>query len=380
MFDAPVMGVSDFVASLNQTFELAYPYIEVRGELSNFRISKNKWVYFDLIDEEAQLKCFATVYSLPGPLEDGMVVQTGGVPRLHPRYNFSFQVQSIMQVGEGALKRSAELLAAKLEAEGLFNAERKRALPYPPRRAALLTAADSAAYADFVKVASARWPFLEIVHHPVLVQGAEAPSEIAAALRTANESADACDVIVLVRGGGSAEDLAAWNDERVVRAIAASRIPTLAAIGHETDISLAELAADVRASTPSNAAELLVPDVRSEGRHLAGLSDRLDEALAARRAGVQQVLASYSQQLDLALAAVYGAVSVRVEHAGSLLAALDPSRLLAQGYAVVRSGGHVVTRAAQLTRGQAVEVQFTDGAAESRVNRVIIDKADKEKS
>lgn len=371
------MNVTDFVASLNQTFELAYPYVEVRGELSNFRVSKNKWVYFDLIDGEAQLKCFATVYSLPGPLEDGMMLQAGGTPRLHPRYNFSFQAQSIMQVGEGALKRSAELLAAKLESEGLFRTERKRPLPYPPRRVALLTAEGSAAYADFVKVAAARWPLLEIVHQPVLVQGVDAPPEITTALRRANESAQTYDVIVLVRGGGSAEDLAVWNDERVVRAIAASRIPTLAAIGHETDYTLAELAADVRASTPSNAAELLVPDVKMEQRHVASLSERLGVALNAWCSRALQTVVQYEQQLDRTLLSSYENVSTRIQHAGLLLSALDPSRPLAQGYAVVRSGGQVVTRAYQLTAGHMIETQFIDGTVLSQVKSSTAEKEKK---
>ena len=166
----PAFSVSDFVAVLNQTLEFAYPYVEVQGELSNFRVSKNRWVYFDLKDEAASLKCFATVYALPGPLEDGMVVRVVGSPRLHPLYNFSFQVQSIVPVGEGALRRAADLLAAKLEKEGLFDPTRKRALPYPPRRVALITAGDSAAYADFIKITSARWGGLAIDHYSVLVR------------------------------------------------------------------------------------------------------------------------------------------------------------------------------------------------------------------
>jgi exodeoxyribonuclease VII large subunit len=362
--------VSDFVAVLNQTLDMAHPYVEVEGELSNFRVSKNKWVYFDLKDETASLKCFTTVYALPGPLEDGMVVRVAGSPRLHPLYNFSLQVQAIQPVGEGALRRAADLLAAKLQKEGLFDPTRKRALPYPPKTIALITAGDSAAYADFIKVTNTRWGGLRITHYNVLVQGEHAPGEIVAALKTVNGCDTLPDVIVLVRGGGSAEDLAAWNDERVVRAVAGSRVPTLVAIGHEVDVSLAELAADRRASTPSNAAELLVPDKRTELRQVHAHQRRLDEQLAQvimrRRTG----LVLLRQRLDDELGRAMQKALRSVTAARQLLAAYDPHRPLRQGYALVHAGSQLVTRAGQLKPGFEIGVHFTDGKAVSQVKTV----------
>jgi exodeoxyribonuclease VII large subunit len=362
--------VSDFVAVLNQTLDMAHPYVEVEGELSNFRVSKNKWVYFDLKDETASLKCFTTVYALPGPLEDGMVVRVAGSPRLHPLYNFSLQVQAIQPVGEGALRRAADLLAAKLQKEGLFDPTRKRALPYPPKTIALITAGDSAAYADFIKVTNTRWGGLRITHYNVLVQGEHAPGEIVAALKTVNGCDTLPDVIVLVRGGGSVEDLAAWNDERVVRAVAGSRVPTLVAIGHEVDVSLAELAADRRASTPSNAAELLVPDKRTELRQVHAHQRRLDEQLAQvimrRRTG----LVLLRQRLDDELGRAMQKALRSVTAARQLLAAYDPHRPLRQGYALVHAGSQLVTRAGQLKPGFEIGVHFTDGKAVSQVKTV----------
>ncbi len=217
-------------------------------------------MYFDLKDDESSVKFFGTVYALPGPLEDGMVVRVSGSPRLHPQYGFSVNYTNIQPVGEGSLRKAADLLAAKLEKEGLFAPERKRALPYPPGRVALITAGGSAAYADFVKILNARWRGVAVEHFDVLVQGEQAPGQIVSAIAAANALAAVPDVLVLTRGGGSAEDLAAFSTEPVVRAVAGSRVPTLVAIGHEVDFSLAELAADRRASTPSNAAELLTPD------------------------------------------------------------------------------------------------------------------------
>ena len=366
----PAFSVSDFVAALNQTLEFAYPYVEVQGELSNFRVSKNRWVYFDLKDEAASLKCFATVYALPGPLEDGMVVRVVGSPRLHPLYNFSFQVQSIVPVGEGALRRAADLLAAKLEKEGLFDPTRKRALPYPPRRVALITAGDSAAYADFMKITSARWGGLAIDHYSVLVQGEQAPAEIVAALKAVNESDTVPEVVVLIRGGGSAEDLAAWSDERVVRAVAASRVPTLVAIGHEVDVCLAELAADMRASTPSNAAELLVPDKREELRHLRAYERRLNEQLAQVIMRQRTGMVMLAERLDEELIRLAQAAQQKALAAQQLLAAYDPNRPLRQGYALVRAGSNLVKQAAQLQAGFEIEVEFIDGKVASQVKQV----------
>lgn len=371
----PAFSVSDFVAALNQTLDFAYPFVEIEGELSNFHVSKNKWVYFDLKDETASLKCFATVYALPGPLEDGIVVRVAGSPRLHPLYNFSFQVQSIVPVGAGALRRAADLLAAKLEAEGLFDPSRKRPLPYPPRRIALITAGDSAAYADFMKISNARWGGLHIAHHNVLVQGEQAPEEIVAALKRVNESDTAPDVVVMVRGGGSADDLAAWSDERVVRAVAASRVPTLVAIGHEIDVSLAELAADRRASTPSNAAELLLPDRKEELRHLRAYLRRLDEQLMVSIMRRRTGLVMLTERLDEELRQVAQLARQRFTTARALLAAYDPVRPLGQGYALVQTpGGKTVTRAGQLRPGSDIEVKFIDGKVASQVKTVHTNK------
>jgi exodeoxyribonuclease VII large subunit len=141
-------SVSEFVALLNQTLEYAYPNVTITGELANFRVSKNRWAYFDLKDEEATVRFFGTIYQLPGPLEDGMMVAVRGVPRLHPQYGFSITVQHIQPVGEGSIRKAAQLLEAKLTAEGLFDPERKRPLPYPPAHIGLVASAESAAYRD----------------------------------------------------------------------------------------------------------------------------------------------------------------------------------------------------------------------------------------
>ncbi len=362
------MGVSEFVAFVNQTLEIAYPFVEVEGELANFRVSKNKWVYFDLKDETASLRCFGTIYALPGPLEDGMMIRIAGSPRLHPLYNFSFNFQSIVPVGEGAIRRAADLLAAKLETEGLFDPARKRALPYPPKRIALITAGSSAAYADFTKIAAARWGGLLIGHYDVLVQGEQSPGQIVDALKQANEAVLLPEVIVLIRGGGSADDLATFSDERVVRAVASSRVPTLVAIGHEIDSSLAELAADLRASTPSNAAELLLPDKKEELRHLKKLRAQLDESMRASVQAKKDAVQLLRGRLDEYLQQNLATAEQRIRNVHELLLAYDPMRPLQQGYAMVQCGGRLIARAADLAIGDAVELLFADGSAGAHID------------
>jgi len=355
-----VWTVGDFVASLNQTLDYAYPTVLISGELANFRVSKNKWVYFDLKDDEASLRCFGTVYQLPGPLEDGMLLTVRAQPRLHPLYGFSLNTQAIQVTGEGSLKRAADLLATKLLAEGLFADERKRLLPYPPRRIGLITSSESAAYADFTKIINARWGGLQIDLINVQVQGEAAVPQVVQAIERFNALAVPPEVLVITRGGGSADDLAAFSAEPVVRAVAASRIPTLVAIGHEIDTSLAELAADQRASTPSNAAELLVPDRQQVLKHIDGVINEygrlLKDRLHTERSGVNQIVQRLSEIITGALRLTKDQLNADER----LLTALSPLRALDQGFAVVRQNNQIVRQIDQLKNGDAT-IQFADG-------------------
>lgn len=365
-----VFTVSEFVAVLNQTLEYAYPNVTVTGELANFRVSKNRWVYFDLKDEEASVKFFGTVYQLPGPLEDGMLLSVSGMPRLHPLYGFSVNVVSMRPTGEGSIKKAAALLEEKLAKEGLFDPLRKRALPYPPTRIGLITSAESAAYRDFIKVLGARWGGVRISHIDVQVQGEASPPQLVAAIEQFNQLADPPEVLVMTRGGGSAEDLQAFSTEQVTRAVAASRIPTLVAIGHEIDVSLAELAADQRASTPSNAAELLVPDRRAV---LAGLA--ADRSQMERE--VRQILRDAVSGLKLS-ADVLHDIAERVVVASrqylglkqQLLHAFDPQAALQRGYALVRIDGSLVSSGKQVGAGDDINISLSDARVTASVKKV----------
>jgi exodeoxyribonuclease VII large subunit len=366
----PTFTVSEFVALLNQTLEFAYPLPTITGELANFRVSKNRWVYFDLKDEEATVRFFGTVYQLPGPLEDGMLMSVQGSPRLHPQYGFSVTVVNMRPTGEGSIKKAAKLLETKLTAEGLFDPARKRMLPYPPRCIGLITSSESAAYRDFVKVLGARWGGLEIVLVDVQVQGEAAVQQIVQAVEYFNTHAVPPEVVVITRGGGSAEDLQVFSSEQLTRAVAASRIPTLVAIGHEVDVSLAELAADQRASTPSNAAELLVPDRATVLARFAEQQYRLGEMVRDVLDDADEHLGRLQQGLHTAARYHMDQTRQRLGMHRQLLQAFDPQAALQRGYALVRKGKQLVRHAAQLAPGDKLMVQFVDAQVAAEVRHL----------
>jgi exodeoxyribonuclease VII large subunit len=359
--DDVALSVSDFVALVNQTYDYVFPGITIVGELANFRVSKNKWVYFDLKDDESSVKFFGTVYMLPGPLEEGMLLQVKGTPHMHNLYGFSVNVASIRPAGEGSIRRAAELLTAKLQKEGLFDESRKRPLPYPPRHIGLVTSGQSAAYADFVKILGARWGGLTIDMIDVQVQGEAAPEQIVAAIERFNELKEPPEVLVLIRGGGSADDLAAFSTESVTRAVAASRVPTLVAIGHEVDVSLAELAADKRASTPSNAAELIVPDKRSVLEQLSENTERLYDAVQDYLYEERRTLETFVSDATKTIERLLKHQSTWLDQSRLLLRVLSPQAALRRGYAVVRrENGSVVRTAADAPVGAIVRIEVSD--------------------
>ena len=352
--------VSDAVALFNQTFDYAYPSITIIGELANVRVSRGKWLYFDLKDDFAILKFFGTVFAMPGPLEDGMKLAVKGRPHIHEQYGFSVQVQSITPVGEGAIKKAAELLLKKLTAEGLFDPARKRNLPYPPQSVGLITSQASAAHADFIKVLGARYGGITIYSYDTQVQGEPAAADIVGAIKYFNELAQAPDVLVITRGGGSAEDLAAYSDEHVVRAVAASRIPTLVAIGHEVDLSLAELAADARASTPSNAAELLVPNKKDELVQLKNKTQWLQQGLFVQLESAKNLLTSQAEYLQATVLHQLQKQQDALTHYARLLQIINPQAALQRGYAVVRKAGKVITTTSSVAPHDTLKIQLYD--------------------
>ncbi|HUD07924.1 MAG TPA: exodeoxyribonuclease VII large subunit [Candidatus Saccharimonadales bacterium] len=371
MDNSLIVTVSEFIDLLNQTLEFAYPSISIIGELSDFKISKNKWIYFDLKDDKAKARFFGTVYQLPGPLKDGLMLKVRAIPHVHPQYGFSLTVQHIALSGEGSIKQASDLLKAKLIAEGLFADERKRSLPYPPSRIGLITSVESAAYTDFLKIINQRWGGLEIILNNVQVQGEPAIEQIIQAISQFNQMAYPPEVLVITRGGGSVDDLQIFNHELVTRSIAGSRIPTLVAIGHEQDVSLAELAADQRASTPSNAAELLVPDKNSVIEQLKMTRQQMTTHLLHSLQMVQITVADYKKTLQTEISQHITQSHNYLHSRSEIIALLDPQAILKRGYAIIFRQKHTLRQISDFRKDDLINIQLNDGSLEATVNNVI---------
>ena len=272
---------TDLIGMINQTLEYAYSSVMVTGEVASFKVNQGKWVFFDLKDEESSVSCFMPVWDLRVPLEDGMKVVARAVPKLTKWGKFSLTVNAVKPVGEGSLKKAYEMLKKKLAGEGLFDPAKKRKLPEDLTRLGVISSCQAAGYADFIKIINARWGGMKVTVAHTQVQGMDAPDQIIRALKYFNERGNV-QAIAILRGGGSADDLSCFNDERLVREIAASKIPVITGIGHEVDESLADLVADVRASTPSNAAEMLTPDRKQEVIKVDKMLQRMSQTVSQR--------------------------------------------------------------------------------------------------
>jgi exodeoxyribonuclease VII large subunit len=362
--------VSEFIAVFNQTIDYAYPGVAIIGELANFRVSKNRWLYFDLKDEASSLKFFGTVYHLTQPIEEGMLIKVNCTPKLHNSYGFSMQVQSIELVGEGSIKRAAQITQEKLAKEGLFDESKKRGIPYPPTKIGLITSAQSAAYADFMKIIDARWPGLEIVLVDVQVQGEPAVEQIISAINQLNNYNLELETIVIIRGGGSPEDLAAFNDEALTRAVAGSSVPTLVAIGHEIDISLAELASDKKASTPSNAAELLVPDRKTVLEGLKFSRKLLSNITLDSTSNALEKLNNKKAYLSGLVNAIIEDRFTMLNNRRELLAAYNPQDVLNRGFSIIKKSGKLVRSVSSISPGDILDIRVSDGELTSQVKEV----------
>ncbi|HSW81095.1 MAG TPA: exodeoxyribonuclease VII large subunit [Candidatus Saccharimonas sp.] len=368
--ELPILSVSQLIAVVNQTLEFAYPSIIVEGEVASFKVSKNKFVFFDLKDDEGVVNCFMMIYQLRHALEDGMRIKIVAQPRLTAWGKFSLTVREVMPVGEGNIKRAFELLRAKLSKEGLFDPARKRPLPRVPQRIGLIASVESAGYVDFLKILDARWGDILIEVADVQVQGMSAAAQIVSAIEHFNQTAELPEVLVVVRGGGSADDLAVFNDEALVRAIAASRVPTLVGVGHEVDTSLADLAADVRAATPSNAAQLLAPDRHAITRELDQREHRLYQRLEHQLTDVQRLLRETPQLMLARLESAVVEHKRRIHHAEQLLKQLDPSVVLRRGYALVHVNNKLVKKANDVKTGDLLTIALAHAILKAEVIHV----------
>jgi exodeoxyribonuclease VII large subunit len=391
----PVLRVSELNRLLRTCLEAAVPEVWVAGEISNLRVHTSGHCYFRLKDAEGQIAAVmfrSATRFLRFKLADGQAVLAHGRVSLYEvRGDLQLYVDAIEPRGVGGAQLALEELKSRLAAEGLFAPERKRALPFWPRRVGVVTARTGAAVHDIVTTLRGRLPAVRILLRPVRVQGQEAVGEIVAALRELAAQPEV-DVVIVGRGGGSIEDLWAFNAEQVARAIAASPVPVVSAVGHEIDVTLADLAADCRAATPTAAAALVVPDARQLaqqlGRRADGLTLALKLSLRRRRERVtalarlvrdpRQTLRRQRLRIDelaeRGARAVAGAVRVahaRVIAAGERLHALSPLAVLERGYAIARRvpDGQVVRAATEVAPGDELDLVFRVGAARVRVER-----------
>jgi exodeoxyribonuclease VII large subunit len=366
------VSVSELTERIKCALETGFAEVAVQGELSNVARPKSGHIYFTLKDNSAAIRGVmwkTDARRLAFELADGLSVRSLGRLTVYPpRGDYQIVVHRLEPEGIGALELAFRQRYARFLQEGLFDPSRKRPLPRYPRRIVVVTSPTGAAVRDLLQVVGRRWRFAEVLIAPTRVQGAGAHLEVHAAIELANRIA-AADLIVVARGGGSLEDLWTFNEEVVVRAIVGSRLPVVSAIGHEIDVTLADLAADKRALTPSEAGELCVPDAREVSLHLDRLADRLRLAglvqLREARSRLDQLAARARRALDQHFMTRKHAVA---RLAGSL-EALSPLGVLARGYSLTfRADGKSLLRAASdVQPGDLIQTRLASGLIASRV-------------
>ena len=373
------------------------PALWIEGEISNFSAPSSGHWYFTLKDREAQIRCAMFRARNQGtgfrPRDGQQVLLRGRVSLYEPRGDFQLIAERMEDAGEGALRREFERLKAKLAAEGLFDAALKRPLPYMPRRIAVVTSPTGAAIRDVLHILRRRFPPASVIIHPTPVQGAAATESIVAAIDAVSARGE-CDVLIVARGGGSIEDLWCFNDERVARAIRRCAVPVVTGIGHEIDFTIADFAADVRAPTPSGAAELVVPDRGALLNGLLATLERLQFAITGRlgraidrqrhlAARLQQAhpgarLSQQAQRLDdmdMRLRRAWQqrlqSLAQRLQLAKRGLDAISPLATLDRGYAIVtNAAGAAVTDATTLHVGEPLSLRFARGNATANVAKI----------
>ncbi|MFM7116793.1 MAG: exodeoxyribonuclease VII large subunit [Planctomycetota bacterium] len=391
------LTVSQLTEQIKSTLGTKFSGVSVRGEISDLTRASSGHCYFSLKDDNAKLSAViwrTTAQRLKFKLEEGVeVICRGGIDVYPPRGSYQLTVNQIVPVGVGPLQLAFQQLHRKLSAEGLFEPIHKQPLPRFPRRILLVTSPQGAAVRDFLQVLSHRWRLSEVLLIPVRVQGEGAGREIAEAIAKANRIQPRPDVLALVRGGGSAEDLWSFNEEVVVRAIFASKIPVVSGVGHEVDVTLADLVADVRALTPTDAAEKVVPKQSDLLAWLRDTEQRLGSSLANRwRSARQQVdslanrpvlakplglVQTLSQRLDDFQLRLQGPIDRRLERAraqcdqlAGKLETLSPLGVLKRGYSLTLRDGEVIGDSSKLKRGELLETRLAQGKVFSRVERI----------
>lgn len=390
-----VYSVTQLTRELKGVLEGEFASIWVEGEISNFLHHSSGHRYFTLKDADAQLKAVIWKFSAQGltlALKDGLKVRAFGDITLYEKGgNYQLRVIKIVLKGIGSLEEQFQKLKTKLAGEGLFELERKRPIPQYPRTIGIITSPTGAVVRDIINICRRRAPMVRLVLRPTKVQGEGAAADIAAAIKEFNDWGEV-DTLIVGRGGGSLEDLWAFNEEVVARAIFDSRVPVISAVGHETDFTIADFVADLRAATPSAAAELATYDSAALVQFIMNGNDRLRRSLRrivdlrrerlGRLAGSRilsrpaVIIEPFSQRLDDSATRLQSAIekcvfrnSARLDTMHHKLEALSPDNVLKRGYAVVRKSVQrtIVKQAAELATGDRVEISFADGSRDATI-------------
>lgn len=361
-------------AAAKSLLEEGVGVVWVRGEVSNFTAHRNGHWYFTLRSADAELRCViwsSAARRLPASPDNGMQVVARGSLTVWPaKGTMQFDISTLRADGEGLWRKAFEDTMRRLDADGLLAQARKRPLPVAPRVVAMITSADGAAWHDVVTVARRRSPGVHLVLVPARVQGEGAPESLVAAIERVSRWRG-CDVLIIGRGGGSREDLWAFNDERVARALASAPMPTVSAVGHEVDIAITDFVADLRAATPSAAAEAVVPSVAAQRDVLHVLGQRLARTAQRRQQRAQQRVDGATQRLRLAVVRSAERRRHRLSALAGRLEALSPLGVLARGYSVARTPeGATLSGCADFSEQQPFELWLRDGIVDAVAQRV----------
>lgn len=394
--DRRVYTVSELNAQVHDLLESSFPELWVEGEISNCKAYPSGHTYLSLKDEKAQVRAVlfkGASFGVKFRFQDGLkILARVRVTSYEPRGELQLIISAAEPREKGALQLALEQLKAKLQAEGLFDEDRKKPLPPYPKVVGVVTSGQGAAVRDIINVLSRRWPGLDIRIWPVKVQGPGAADEIAAAIQGFNAMAPDTEVLLVGRGGGSIEDLWAFNEEPVARAIAASAIPVVSCVGHETDWTIADSVADLRAPTPSAAAELVVPEKAAVLDRIAELEDGMLQTLRDRVEALARRLAyaaghpllsdprrlweQRAQRVDELTARLPEAarrlvelMSLRLAGTAGRLDAISPLKVLGRGYAIATKDGKALTKASQVKTGDEVRVRLSEGEIKCEVTR-----------
>lgn len=396
MAETAPLSVSALTQRIKMSLERTFPSLAIVGELSNVKLHSSGHLYFTLKDEAAQLSGVMWRSRVPSlkfrPADGQKVIVQGRITVYEVRGTYQVDVTSMRTLGAGDLQQAFEDLKRKLMEEGLFDGERKRPLPPYPERIGLITSPTGAVLHDMLHVFRRRYPVAELIFRPTRVQGAGAAQDIAAAIAEMNKLGG-LDLLIVARGGGSLEDLWPFNEEIVARAIAGSRVPVVSGVGHEVDVTIADFVADLRAPTPTAAAEMSVPDRRAVIELLENsrytMASAIENRIVLHRRHIQQLLKSYalnrpvdllarhSQHLDeltrsmsTSLSHLFELTAARARGTTERLHALDPRSVLNRGYAIVRKQGKITGKRKDLAIRDALEIEFADGTVRSTITDI----------